>query len=494
LTPLEDFDRWIAFVEATLSGAEKDELRTFRKELRAFHFNQTSELHEREVALREALVRNDNTAAGKLRTEIEVIKPTLDLQDPAVGALGISVTRVRRDGALTPDAVTSHKPELFEWTWKWKSGMDPEKPFANSRLPAELSCRLSKDRSKPLFDKAAKTVWIAPGDVLIVRLFAGVDNDLFVDKVAPDGKRRFDESVRESSIGNGDDAAVVAGPGGAQYRLFSMYAFALEAASFGLPSDVALGAMIGGSIVGDVPEAFDERTGDIRLDFKRVPSIPMDAIGAITVGSQAWRWTGRPLSPFPFAKAANLNVFPSQDPQDPGTSEPPSPSEHALLWDVEGFAERLDETLDDELAAAPISEAIDPAIVPPASKPQPMRIGLRSPSRADTARYMRFRIVASSRYAAAYAAARQPVAPQSANWKSASGKWATPLVPHAAAGQEARVRTEARHPCADPADARAATGRGGITGCRRARGGRWRIVRTRGAYRVAAGRHRKCIS
>jgi hypothetical protein len=64
--------------------------------------------------------------------------------------------------------------------------------------------------------------------------------------------------------------------------------------------------------------------------------------------------------------------------------------------------------------------------VPPAATPQTMRIGHRSPSRLDTARYMRFRVVAASRYAAAYAAAGWTLATQPASWNSASGQWKTP--------------------------------------------------------------------
>src|SRR5262249_31137452 len=151
---------------------------------------------------------------ARLRAEIATIKQTLDLQDPAVGALAISVTRVRRDGALPPDAVTTHNPDLFDWSWKWQPSLDPTKPFALSRLPVELPCRTSNDRTKPLFDKTTKTVWSAPGDIVIIRLFAGVEDALFVGMIAPVGKRRFDKSVHDVSIGDGDDTAVVSGPGG----------------------------------------------------------------------------------------------------------------------------------------------------------------------------------------------------------------------------------------------------------------------------------------
>ncbi|RZN10365.1 hypothetical protein CWO91_13680 [Bradyrhizobium genosp. SA-3] len=426
VTTLEDFDRWIAFDEATLSEGDRKSLREFRKGVRSFHFEQTAELHEREIALRDAIARHDTAAETRLRAEVEAIKEMLDLQDPAVGALAISVTRARRDGALSADAIASHKPELFEWTWKWQPGMDPTKPFAAGRLPIEVICKLSSDRSKPLFDKTTKTVWSAPGDVVIVRLFAGIDDALFVDKLAPAGSRRFDDSVRRVSIGDGDAAAVVMGMGGVRYRLFSTHTFAVEAASFTVPSDVEVSAAVAGSIVGDVLDAADERQGDIRLQFKRAPSATADAIGSITVGSQAWRWTGRPLSPFPFDKIANLNVFPKQDPQDPLMSPPPSAAEYALLWDVEGFAERLDETLDDESASLPINEQVNAQATPPTSTPLSTRIALRSPSRTDIARYMRFRVVASNRYVAAYQAARQSVASRAAKWQSTSGKWETP--------------------------------------------------------------------
>jgi hypothetical protein len=188
-----------------------------------------------------------------------------------------------------------------------------------------------------------------------------------------------------------------------------------------------------GRIVGDTPTAPNEHPGDIRLDFARVRSVAMDAIGTITVGSQAWRWTGRPLAPFPFSKALDLNGFPPNDPQDPNDPDPakrvppPSPSDHAFLWDIEGFAERLDETLDDETVAVPITEVIEKDTSGnPQSKPQPIRVALRAPARADTARYMRFKVTAENRYLAAYRAARANLAPLAAKWASASGAWVTP--------------------------------------------------------------------
>lgn len=428
LTTLEDFDRWIAFDEATLSAGDKDKLRAFRKKVRSFQLEQTAALHERETALQEAIAgpRRDSVTESRLRTEIEAIRPLLDLQDPAVGALGISVTRVRRDGALTADAVASHQPELFEWTWKWQPGSDPKNPFAAGRLPIEVTCKLSKDRSKPLFDKTTRTVWSAPGDVVIVRLFAGIDDAYFTGQIEPAGKRRFDASVRDVSIGAGADTAVVTGNGGVKYRLLSTHAFAVEAASFAIPSDVDLGAAVSGNIVGEVPDATDERPGDIRLQFKRKPSAAADALGSVTVGSQAWRWTGRPLSPFPFDKIADLNVFPNQDPIDPLNSPPPSPTEHALLWDMEGFAERLGETLDDDPALLPPNEQIDIKTNPPTSAPLSIRVALRSPNRTEVMRYMRFRVVGLNRYAAAYKAARKDVDSVPAILKNANGKWQTP--------------------------------------------------------------------
>lgn len=422
LTPLEDFDRWIAFEEATLPDADKDKLRQFRKRLRTFHHDQTAVLHDTDIEYRKALAAGDRTSAGRLKLQLEKVKAALDLQDPAVGALAISVTRVRRDGALENGSIAGFKPELIDWTWQWAPAMDPENPFAASRKPLDFFCKIDRDRTKPLFDKGSNSIWLAAGDVVIARLFAAVPDELFTEKVAPDGRRRFDSAVLAASVGEGTDATLVTNPNGDKFRLFAMHLFAVEAASPGLPSDVELASTIAGSIVGDVPSAADEQPGDVRLDFKRLPSTAMDSIGAISVGSQAWRWTGRPLGPFPFAQARNLNGFPAQPPQDPGTGEPPSPSEYALLWDVQGFAERLDETLNDETAAVAINEKLEAGI----SKPQATRVSLKSPARLDTARYMRFRAVASGRYAPAYAAARKSVAPREAGWKSADGSWTTP--------------------------------------------------------------------
>ncbi|CCD85164.1 protein of unknown function [Bradyrhizobium sp. ORS 285] len=427
VTTLEDFDRWIAFDETVLSDADKTALRQFRKALRTFHFEQTAALHDRELALRKAVDTRDGAAEARLRAEVDAIKATLDLQDPSVGVLAVSVTRVRRDGALAPDAVGRHTPELFAWRWTWKPDLDPTRPFATARPPIDVICKVSKDRTKPLFDAATKTVWSTPGDVVIVRLFAGVDDALFVENVAPAGRRRFDDCVRRVSLGAGDKDAVVTAADGTHYRLFSTYAFAVEAASPGLPADIEIAAAVSGSIVDGGSGAADESPGDIRLHFRRTPSVASDAIGSLTVGSQAWRWTGRPLSPFPFDKTGSLNVFPVQDPQDPLSVSPPSAAESALLWDMEGFAERLDETLDDEMAPLPLSEQIDLNATPPASTARATRIALRTPNRSEVARYMRFRVTAVNRYASAYQAARQKnVGTCAARWTSVSGKWETP--------------------------------------------------------------------
>jgi hypothetical protein len=426
VTPLEDFDRWIALEEATLSEPDRTKLRDFRKALRVYHQQQVFALHDKEAEIGKAVANENASKANTLRREAEAIRATLDLQDPAVGALAVTVTRVRRNGALPKEAVADFKPDLIDWSWRWEPALDPKNPFADKRKPIDFTCKVDKDVTKPVFDKSTRTISVAAGDVVVVRLFAAVPDELFSDQVAP-GKRRFDSVVLEkAALLDSTGPVLVSSASGAKYRLFAMHALAVEAASPRLPSDTELAATIEGSIVGDVPANFDEHTGDMRLDFKRVPSVAMDAVGDITVGSQAWRWTGRPLAPFPFSAARDLNRFPIQDPQTPGATEPPSPSEFALLWDVEGFAERLDETLDNQTVAVAINERIVSGASPATSEPQPTRVALRSPARQDAARYMRFRVIAANRYAAAYAAARQLVAAQAAQWKSPSGKWTTP--------------------------------------------------------------------
>jgi hypothetical protein len=427
VTPLEDFDRWIALEEATLSEPDRTKLRDFRKGVRSYHHEQVAVLHDKEALLQQAKADGKTQTAKDLLDEIKIIRASLDLQDPAVGAFAIAVTRVRRDGALTNDAVADFKPELIEWSWKWQPDLEPKQPFVDKRKPIGLTCKLDRDRAKPVFDKANNSIWVAAGDVVVVRLFAAVADELFTDPVFP-GKRRFDSVVlQKAALGDDTGPVLVSDAGGAKYRLFALHTFAVEAASIGLPSEKELADTISGSIVGEVPAAFDEHSGDIRLNFKREPSsIAMDAVGELTVGSQAWRWTGRPLVPFPFVQAPDLNGFPPTDPENPSAGEPPSPSQYALLWDVEGFAERLDETLDNETVAVAVNEKIETTGGVAVSKPQPARVALRSPARLDTARYMRFGVLVSSRYAAAYAAARIPVKTQTAKWKSTSGKWTTP--------------------------------------------------------------------
>ncbi|MDR6756881.1 hypothetical protein J2Y48_002177 [Mycoplana sp. BE70] len=422
VTSLEDFDRWIAFEEPLLSEPNRGELRAFRKAIRDRQIDLTLELNDREARRSKA----SGEAAKTLKRQIEALGSSLLLQDPAVDALAISVRRVRRKGGLPNDAAKSLAPVFIPWGWQWRPGLDPDDPFVD-RGPIKLFCKIDPTADEP-FDPSRRTVALAAGDVVVVQLFAAVRKERFSDAVPPLGIRRFDRSVREASVGNLDDTDLPSDGTGA-YRLFSLYEIAMEAASQELPSAQQLAAAIGGQIVGYMPAGADERAGDVRLDFTRTANVAMDAVGSVTVGTQAWSWTGRPLPPFPFKAPRSFNAFPHGDPSDPYDTNPakrappPSASKYPFLWDVAGFAERLDETLGDATVAVPIAESVNAS---GRALPAPQRIALNSPQRMEVARYLRFRASARSRYEAAYAAIGIQLAPRSANRESSSGLWTTP--------------------------------------------------------------------
>lgn len=422
VTSLEDFDRWIAFEEPLLSEPNRGKLRTFRKAIRDRYNAQTLELNDHEARLSRA----SGAAAKTLQRQIEAINTSLLLQDPAVDALAISVRRVRRNGALPDDAAKPFAPAFIPWGWQWNPGRDPDDPFAD-RGPIQLFCKIDPSANEP-FDPSRRTVALAAGDVVVVQLFAAVRKERFSDAVPPLGIRRFDRSVREASVGNLDDKDLPS-DGTDTYRLFSLHEIAIEAASQALPLAQELAAAISGQIVGHMPAAADERAGDVRLDFTRTANVAMDAVGSVTVGTQAWHWTGRPLPPFPFKAPRCFNAFPHDDPSDPYDANPtkrappPSASEYPFLWDIAGFAERLDETLGDPTVAVPIAESVDAS---GKASPAPRRIARNSPQRMEVARYLRFRASVRSRYEAAYAAIGTQLAPRSANWESSSGLWTTP--------------------------------------------------------------------
>lgn len=427
VTPLEDFDRWIALDEALLAGDDsyRDEFRTFRKGLRDRQQALTQELDECERQLATARGKD----AEELQRRIAKIREDLVLQDPAVDGLAIRVVRVRRDGANVA-ADGAFAPLILPWAWQWQPGTKVDAPFA-TRSPFMLNCRLG-GQDDDLLDQDSLTVTLAAGDVVIVQIFAAVRRERFSDPVLPDGQRRFDRVVRNSCVGSLPDKplpdrALPVDKDGQAYRLFSLHAFAVEGASQEMPSRTELAAAIAGRVVGGIAAA-DERGGDIRLEFTRTPSVAMDAVGSITVGTQAWRWTGRPLPAFPFKPAAGFNDFPAGDPADPNDSnpanrrEPPSPSSYPLLWDVFGFAERLDETLGDLTVTVPISETVTAGDAP---QPLPIRIALNAPQRLEPARYLRFRARAVSRYTAAYERAGIALERPRALWANAGASWTT---------------------------------------------------------------------
>lgn len=411
VTTIEDFDRWIALDELLLTDAvKKQKSRQFRKDLRTRIQHGMVTLQELELDLGKARKDRNETKEKDLRRQIDGLKTKLALQDPSVTKLVVVATRLRRDGRFFAKAIDETEVVFFPWQWAWDESMSADDPFKDKRKPIKLMCKVDSVAAK-VFTKADDTtgnVWVKGGDVVLVRCFAAVPESLLTDQPQPAGNRRFDSSVLKKGGPDGGRAPTYTNPGDrTTYALFSLYELAVEAAWPGLPADTEIGddrteivmdKAVAGSVV-PPPGSGDEQPGAVRLAFtRRKPGVAMDAIGSMTVGSQAWRWTGRPLAPFPFHRTQQLNALP---PTAPDAEKPPAPSDYAFLWDVEGFAERLDETLDDEIARVPITETF----VGDDSTPQQVRIALRTPSRERLARYMRFRIVAHNRYASAYRAA-----------------------------------------------------------------------------------------
>lgn len=396
LTSLEDFDRWLALDEALAPAKDQPVIAALRRTIRTDYQRAVESLHD--VGHEQGRPRKLSQVGVKRFTDAS-------LQDPAVSKLYVRVTRKRRGGKATNDTVGG----FFEWPLETASPARPRKPIS---LRSTIA-----DRSAALFDAATRTVSVTPGDVVLVELFAAVEEHLVSGPVLSPG-----DTVRKRSF----DTCVQPQERFGAHALFSRYAFAIEAATTALAT-VSHESVLAHIVDAERREA-DEHVGDIRLDFRRPAPDPdagvavaTDAIGAIQVGTQAWRWTGRTLSAFPFSafsgspKASLVDVAPSL--AQTGSSFP-------LLWDVEAFAERLDETLDDKTMIVPLSP-------PDASgAAAPVRVSLVSPQRAQIARYMRFRITTHSRYAAAYRKAGRVIGPRRSRFVSgpSSEPWATDWV------------------------------------------------------------------
>lgn len=400
LTSLEDFDRWLAFDELIETDPTKrQKIAKDRRDLRDTQAKLISELIDLHKQLREAQEQGQSTI--DLERKIKEATVKLALQDPAVGGLHIHVKRVRRDGKKD----SREESKLFPWT------SDKGDSRALPRPVITLECKMMASPPSPYMHSPQDnkgTVLVGDGDVVVVTLCAAVRKKLFTDPLMSAGdadrKRSFDYAVYEAKTGTFDT-------GGVSYCLFALHSFAVEGASPGI-ADLAAPNVIGAKIVGEEHRPLaDEESNDIRVEFTRTPSALMDAVGEVMIGSQAWRWTGRPLSPFPF----HCGSSPMLDDLDAVAS--PAAADHPLLWDIEGFAERLHETLDDTPSAVPITEDAT------TGNPIAIRLARYSPKRKEIARYMRFRVTAHNRYAAAYRLARLPLKPSQARWTH--GKWAT---------------------------------------------------------------------
>lgn len=409
VTTIEDFDRWIALDELMQTAELRKKLRAFRKELRTRIQDGMVKLLGLELKLSKAKKDQNETEVKKLQKQIDELKDKLALQDPSVTGLVVVVTLLRRDGSFFSKAIDETEVVFFPWQWTWAENVSADNPFKENRKPISLLCKVDKAAAK-VFAKtndSTGTVLVRGGDVALARCFAAVPESVLTGKVHPDGERRFDSILLEKG-GLGGRAPTYTNPNdGVKYALFSLYELSVEVAWPLLPSateigddktEITTGKTVTGSVVPPIGSG-EELPGAVRLAFTRKQSVAMDAIGSMAVGSQAWRWTGRAIAPFPFHRTQHLNELP---PVAPDSENPPTPSDYAFLWDVEGFAERLDETLDDERTRVPITETV----VGDVSNPQPVRIALRGPSRERLARYLRFRITAHNRYASAYRAAR----------------------------------------------------------------------------------------
>jgi hypothetical protein len=348
---VEVFDRWIAYDEFVASDADRTKIRNYRKQ-----------------------IRNTFDAAA---TELQKVpfKNTYSLGDPAVSALVVRATRVFNGGASD-----GYKEEKYvDWTLPLTNY-----PADTHRTPLDVNLQINANPPATRLSVNPVALQIAAGEVWKVELYAGIDPQLATARFAP--ALFQDREVWQSP----NDRK--------QFYLVSPFTFALEGGSTDMPSAQQIYDWFKPGVLSN---------GDITFAWDREKTLPAAAVGAVNIGWQQWRSTGRPASPYPYSAADNLDTLPPDPVPDPLAN----PLSYPLLWEIEAFADRPDEPSQ--------GRRFEPKLLP---KSSPAPLGSEQPTPSGPARYFRFQISAESRYARLYNPILPPVL---GSLKSAFAAWST---------------------------------------------------------------------
>jgi hypothetical protein len=365
---IEVFDRWIAFDEFTASNPTRQQaIRDYRKKLRAaFDAN----------SLDQNKTKNNNTYS---------------IGDPAIALFYARAKCIFRNGTqVAPPAAEA--PVAIDWSLSIDQLLaQPAQPESTHRKPQRVALTVVDDPSTAprLSNKPPLTLAVAEGEVWIVEVFSGVAMDMV--------NARCDKDLMR-------DKPEIATIGGKDYWLVAPFIFTVECASRLLPASDEIFASF-------TPRVSPDDMGNIEFLWQRAASTAAAAVGAVDVGWQQWRSTGRPPSPFPYEAIGNLDVVPTGG---------GSPQSYPVLWDIEAFAERPEE--------ASKGRRFEPKLVAPQQTPV---LGSETPSPAEPARYARFTVTVESRYANLYDPPLKPVsgAVQSGDWPTQWKRVFRPAMP-----------------------------------------------------------------
>ncbi|MGJ5065224.1 hypothetical protein [Bradyrhizobium oligotrophicum] len=352
---IEVFDRWIAYDEFVASDTNKTKIRNYRKK-----------------------IRNNFDAVA---TELQKVpfKNTYSLGDPVVSAFVVRATRVFNGGASD-----NYKEEKYaDWTLPLTNYPDD-----THRAPFDVKLQISANPPAARLSVSPVSLQIAAGEVWKVELYAGIDPQFVA--------ARFDLGLfqgRELWQAPAD---------GKRFYLVSPFIFALEGGSTDMPTAQQIYDWFTPRVL---PEG--DNRGGIEFKWDRQKTLAAAAVGALNIGWQQWRSTGRPASAFPYCALGDLNKLPP----DPVPDPLPDPLAYPLLWELEAFADRPDEPSQ--------GRRFEPKLLP---KSNPALLGAEQPASGGPARYFRYQVSAESRYARLYNPILPPVA---GSLKSPSGAWST---------------------------------------------------------------------
>jgi hypothetical protein len=345
----EVFDRWMAFDEfIAIDPVRRRQIRDYRN------------------ALRDAF---DEASLNPNKTKDDGDKYSIG--DPAIGLFYMRARCIFRDGAqIDPSTELIQQPVTMGWSRTIDQLLNlPARPENTHRPQIQVILKAWDGPAPPpgqrlIFDSGHVKLLIDEGEVWVADVFAGVPMDLVY--------ARFDQSLH-------DRCPSMATVGGKDYWLVAPFTFMLECATRDLPTAEQVYAAF-------LPDLSRDEIGAITFSWQREESPAGAAVGAINVGWQQWRPTGRPPSPFPYNAIGNLDQVPSDG------SPPDGASAHtnAVLWELEAFAGRPD--------APSKGRRFAPKLIPQNATP----LFDETPSPPGPARYIRFEVNAESRYASLY--------------------------------------------------------------------------------------------